>query len=226
MALLSLLSSFLVHPREACARGEKWFTDLELSTEIPLFLGVRCNVESPQRLRFGVSVGVLPSDYTDIINSVVVSLGGYDRATAELIKLSLDDSLVTRFDLGWRPFETYGFYVQVGYRHVSFEGVAPGSSVAEIIDAESPEHHRQIRYEVASTLRMIDTELGWQWVLPWGTEVRAGLGFAATLSAQSEVNAVFLLTDFEETASTFLKRTFEQYAFSPTLAFALGHRFD
>ena len=88
-------------------------------------------------------------------------------------------------------------------------------------------------YTVDSTLHMIDVELGWRWTFLKTWMIRVGLGFAATVYADTAVtpdfapipivaNAVY---KFAHAAEAYLDQVYTSYVFTPTLSIGLGFRF-
>jgi hypothetical protein len=226
LALAPLACLALCAQAQARPPQDPWFTDLELATEAPLSLGPRLVIEGPHRVRVGAQVGWLPDAYVDLINGATVALGGYDQQVARLVELALDDSAVTRFDVGWRPWAEHGFYFQLGYRYVTFGGQVEGAQIADLIGVELPSRARPYAYQVDASLHMLDLELGWQWFLPWGILLRAGTGLAATFTSSATVDAVRTVDQYEDTATARLNDIFANYGFSPLLTFAVGYRFS
>ena len=225
LLLMLTLFSATAHSRD----NERWFTDIEAVTEVPLSLGLRIAIESPKRIRVGFSVGSSPEAYIETVNSVIVAAGAYDAQTAELIASSFDRSIAMRLDLGWRPIADAGFYGQVGYRLISFGGVADGASIVKILndvtlsEGTSPDFYS---YDVASSLHTLDLEFGWIWGLPGGLRLRAGLGFVATLDANISASPINNINLYKERIETILKQTYTDYGFTPTLALGAGFRFE
>jgi hypothetical protein len=95
------------------APAARWSLALGAGTDFPLAVGVRLDAEGPYRLRLSTSLGLVPGPYVDAINASVVALGGYDNATAGLLKQTLSSSLIWRTHVGWRAW--HGFYLEAGY---------------------------------------------------------------------------------------------------------------
>ena len=216
------------------SRAEGWIFQAEGLTDVPVQVGGRLSVEGPLRLRLGTSLGVLPGPYIDLINAVVVAAGGYDDSTAELIRQSLKQSLVWRLHLGWRPFEDYGFYFELGYGLVTLGGGVEGEELITVVTGSPPPRDDPTSdrtYDVTSTLHMLDVEIGWRYELWRGLTLRAAVGFAGTLGAQSEVAPAYRVVArraveaFTGAAERYLNDVYSTYVFTPVVSFALGYRF-
>lgn len=201
-----------------------WTTALEAGTEVPLSLGGRLLIESPGGLRVGFGMGTLPESYVDVINNVVVGFGGYDDDVAELIRVSLDRAFVMRLDLGWKLIAGQGLYAQLGYRQVRVGGIVDGALMADIVGDPPPDPTLAYSYDIRSQLHMFDAELGWEFALPGDLCARAGLGFAMTFNANSDVEALQTFDEFLGKIETFLDQTYTRYGVTPTVTFGVGYK--
>jgi hypothetical protein len=80
-------------------------------TDVPVQPGAKVTLEFPFRVQLSTSVGALPAAYIDLINAVVVAADGYDKQTADLVSDALQNSLVWRLHVGFRPLADYGWYL-------------------------------------------------------------------------------------------------------------------
>lgn len=223
---LALLLATLVLPAAASARPEEHLR-LEGATTFPIAIGPRMVAELPGRIRLATSVGWLPPFYVDAINDVAMAFGGYDEDTARVIRDSLDSSLVWRTDLGWRPFG--GFYFEAGYGLVTLGGGTSEATVLALLFGREPPEDAGRRYDVESTLHMLDVEIGWEWWIVDRVSIRAGLGGAFTLDANSSVEPTFpapevITKPFTRRAEHELDDILERYVQIPTASFAVGVR--
>jgi len=208
-----------------------WHLQVEALTEAPLDVGARVLIEGPARLRLSSSFGVLPGPYVELINDAVVALGGYDQQTADLIQSSLSSSLVWRAHLGWRPFPHAGFVLDVGYGLVTLGGgVKAADAIAAAAGHSAPSRPGGTTYDVASTLQMVDADLGWEWtMLGDHLVIEAALGFAGTFAASTSATpqgSTSRAKDaFGEEAASYLDGLYTQYVFTPVVTVALGYRF-
>ncbi len=233
--LLALsLATLLALPARAQSPSP-WHLQLEALTDVPLDVGGRVVVEGPLRLRLSTSLGVLPGPYVDIINDFAVALGGYNQQTAALIQSSLSSSLVWRTHLGWRPFPRAGFVFDVGYGLVALGGgVNAADAIAAVLGKNATTAAPTAAdYNVASTLQMIDADLGWEWTL-FGDRlvIEAGLGFSATLGASTSATPTTTTAhgqqardDFGDAAAHYLDGLYTSYVYTPVATVAAGYRF-
>jgi hypothetical protein len=217
------------------ARADDWRLGLEALTDVPLEAGGRIWAEAPYGFHLDTSLGVLPAGYVSLLNDVVVAAGGYNRETATVIEGVISSSLVWRIHLGWRPSAEWGFYLALGYGLVSLGGSAEVASLllaatGEKLPYEPPDASRP--YRVASTLHMIDAEIGYMWaVLDDHLTLRLALGFAGTLNSVTTVEPQFQPVDpagvkaWTSTGAQYLDGVYTSYLFMPLLSFAVGYRF-
>lgn len=237
-------------PATACEGGGKkaggndlregpFHLDLRAQTDFPISVGGRLNAELPGRIQLSTAFGVLPGAYVDVINSGIVSAGGYDRFTAYVIRDALRKSLVWRTHLGWRPFEKRGWYFEAGYGLVSL-GLAftPEDALVAALGDDAPgvpdDVDRAFTYDIRTNLHMIDVESGWRWLMAGDRIVlSAALGFAATVDARTEIEARYPndVTDsgparaLAEIGERRLDEIYERYVFTPVGTVSLGYRF-
>jgi hypothetical protein len=199
-------------------------------------IGGKITLEGPLRLRLNTSIGFLPPFYVDLINAVVVGVGGYNEQTAELIKMALSSSLVWRTHLGWRPFARHGFYFEAGYTLVSLGGGVGGEELIAVVTgkpAPQSSTNSSLNYSVHSTLHILDIELGWEWILWKHLTLRAGLGFAATIASKTSVQPQFsprpisanAIKQFSDQSAEYLDTLYKTYVFTPVISIAVGYRF-
>ena len=214
-----------------------WHLDLEALTDFPVGVGGRLALHMPYGLRTSFSAQVLPSGYVDAINGILVGVGAYSASTAELIASTLDDSLVLRAHVGWRPLADYGFYIDVGYGYLGLGGsTAGGALLSGILGVPLPQARvaAQARdFDAASDVHMVDVEVGYEWAFWNALVVRVALGFAGTVAADAAVRAKFevvrtfelSIAEFERYAEDYLEETFTSYVFTPVVTVAVGYRF-
>ena len=207
------------------------------STDVAIHAGVKSTVEGPYRLRYSLSAGILPGPYLDLINTICTGFGWYDDATADLIASALQNSVVIRNHLGWRPFKRHGFQFELGYGLVTLGGGVSGSDVISAATGEEipDDLDETFSFSVAATLHMADVTVGWEWVLWKHLVIRADVGGAFTLGSNTIVEQDFdelnrfaqpYVDDFEVWAEDYLDDTFTSYVHTPTIGLAVGYRFQ
>ncbi len=208
--------------------------DVELVTEAPVMAGGRVTAEGPGRLRLSVAAGALPGVYLDGINGLAVGEGWYTTTDAELISAALEDSFVLRTHLGWRPFERQGFFFAAGYGVVTLGGGLTGEEVLEAVLDMDFGLGGEVAWEAAATLHMLDTAVGWEFVVARHLVVKVELGSTFTLAADTRVEPEEwptnpLLESFAEgvsdEAEDWLTTELETYVHTPTVGLGVGWRF-
>lgn len=234
-------------PHDGPSRTRGVHLGVEAMTDFPVAIGGQVTLEVPYGFRITASAGALIRPYIDVINDTVVSVGGYDQRTADVISASLGNSLVWNIHLAWRPFRRAGFYVAGGYRQVTLGGAVNPVEVVEIATGQTlPQEARAIlesSYQVTSTLHMIDAELGWELVIARHLTLRLALGAALTVRAHTELPQVNvdvpaqyeqyisqdaadgIISEARQIAGDYLDSVYESYVFTPTFSVGLGYRF-
>ena len=226
-----LLVVLLTCPGTARAGEPRWQAGLEALTDFPVQLGGKVWVELPHRLRVSTSLGVLPGGYVDVINSFLVGVGAYNEATADVVRSSLESSLIWRVHAGWRPMSRRGFYFEIGYGLATLGGGLTAQDLICAMTGAAPPSGTSTgaNYSVSSTLHMVDIELGWCWTLFRGLTLRAAVGAALTVGADTSVEPLAyqgsrLVKQFSAFSETYLDDIYTSYVFTPTLTVAVGWR--
>ena len=242
-AVVALPTSERALPRPAAAEqatGElRPRLRLEAGSVLPLYVGAGLILELPNRLRLGSWFGALPGAYVDVLSGGAGLLVGpeqYGSEQAALVESALDVSLFYQASLGWRPAKGWGFYMRLGYGLATLGGSALASEVLEAATGQTlPEELGPIDVEVSSTLHMIAPEIGWQWGFGGGFGLRVGLGWAFTLSANTELylgarqdvddGLRAALDQIEQAGADYLDGLYTGYVHPPTLTLMLGWTF-
>jgi len=212
---------------------QRYHLGIQILTDLPIQVGAKIWLELPYRLRLSTSFGYLPGGYVDIINDILVAAHAYSQSEADLIRSALQSSFIWRLHVGWRPLKNRGFYFEVGYGLASLGG---GASSAELIAGVTgkpipPDLGTNKGYLVSAVLHMVDVEVGWQWFVWKGLSLRAAVGFAGTVGAQTTVKPNFqpripaAQTGFTSYAASYLDQVYTSYVFAPVVSVAAGWRF-
>ncbi len=134
-------------PMKAPAAQEQWTFTGEVLTDFPLMVGARLQVESPRGLLLTTQLGWMPGGFLDTVHDIAVAAEWYTQLTADLISAALDDAVLWRNRVGWRPWADSGFYFGGGYAFATLGG---GLGSAELISAVTgtslpPRHRREPR---------------------------------------------------------------------------------
>lgn len=215
------------------AGDARWRGAVEAGTDFPVSLGVKAHVEAPFRLRASTSLGFLPGAYVDAMNGVLTGVGAYPDATAELIRSSIQNSLVWRTHVGGRPFPGLGLYGEVGYGLVALGGQATAADIVSGVTGRSlPEAERGTpkTFDASAMLHMADVEIGYAWTLGH-LHLRASLGGAFTFASSTTITPKFtprapnLMREFTSYGEAYLDDTFTSYVFTPVLGVGAGYAF-
>jgi hypothetical protein len=223
MRLLPAVPLLLV---AAAAAGEERL-GIAATTSFPVDVGVRLTYEAPFPLRLSTSLGFLPGAYVDGTNAIVRAFGGYDDRTAELVRNSLQSSLVWRSHVGVRPFR--GFYAEAGYGLVSLGGGASAAEILAAVTGRSVPGAGSRTFTAHSTLHMLDVELGWEARLAPDLRLRTAVGGIFTLAASTHIEPDFdpgllgslAVKALARAGELYLDRMYEKYVHTPVVTIAL-----
>lgn len=218
MVLLALsLAAVLGAAPSAVPNGPR--LGLGVGTDFPVAAGVHVRSEVGPRIQLGASVGLFPTPYLRTINSALVALDAYGERTADLIEAALDNALVGRFQVGWRPFVTSGFYVNGGYSVFTLGGKLTGTELLRTLTgstSDSPLLER-VSVDTSATLHQAGLELGFRFRPTRQLWIEWALGGFYTLAARSEFQ-LFEKPELREAftplrgpAETYLEDTLERY---------------
>jgi hypothetical protein len=198
---------------------------LEANTSFPRELGVRAAAELPVGLRLSTSFGFLPAAYLAVVNDLAVEFDIYARPEADFVERTIDRSFTWAVHVGWLPIPGAGFFVDAGYGLVLLGGrTTSEDALATFVGVPAPIPDR--RYKVASTIHMLDVEIGWRWLFGEWLLVRFAVGGTFTLGASSEIEpsgAPFPVEGvFTELARKRLDELYESSLHLPTVSFGVG----
>lgn len=214
---------------------------VEALTDVPLMLGAGVLFEGDSRLRLRTSLGVMPKGYLRLSNALVERANEeYPEAAKILVERALDESIVWRSQVGWRPFERAGFYTHVGYTLLGLRGAASGDELiaaAEAFDEDQGELMRRMNPStigIGSRLHLVDLELGWDFRLGERANLRLGAGWAYTFYSKTAIEAEFdesagmeaeEVAFFEEVSGKYLDAIYRSFVHPPSVSVAFGLRF-
>ena len=217
------------------AEEGRWRGFVGIGTDLPLEIGGQFLVETPVRLRLYLGLGGMPRAYQQATQDVVVAVGGYDAATAEIVQSTLQSAFVLTTGLGWRPAKRRGFVMRAGYRMLRVGGENTGAAVlANVPGVRIPEAYTQASQTVLqlqSTLHQLSVELGWEWIVKDHLLIRFDVGGSFTLasdhvlSAPDGFEAPQASDQWVATATAWLDELLRTYGHAPTVGLAVGYRF-
>jgi hypothetical protein len=209
--------------------------DLKLGTAFPTDLGAQATLEIPARIRFTTAAAWLPGPYLDFINNTSVKAQWYDQVTADLISAALQNSLILRAHIGWRPFKKLGFQFELGYNFIGLGGGLTGEDVLEAAtDYNLPAGTGgYFEFSAQAALHRADLTVGWEFVVKKHLLLRLDIGASYTFSANSKLEPEFDVPRIAEDGveqltqegEAYLNDIFTSYVHTPILAFYTGWRF-
>ena len=207
-----------------------------VGVDFPVTAGGGVDVEHVSGLRLTSTIGLLPHSFVDASNSILVPIFedyGYDQYTADLVAATLENSMLWRTAVGYRPWPESGFVVGAGY---TVGGLGGSASAAEVLEAlvhtEVPDAAGDaLVFDASAVIHIAHLEFGWTQDLAQGLWLHGGLGFGYLFAAKSEVSsqttprqasAQEALSNFEAEVEAFLDDTLVSYVHPPHLRVVLG----
>lgn len=203
---------------------------VEGQTDFPIDVGGGLAMELPGRLQLSGDVGVLPGAYVDAANSAFENANLYDARTGVLVREALRNSVVYRAHAGWRPFAGSGFFLQGGYGVAQVGGAVNAGDVSRATGYPIPPGVGGVAaLDIASTIQLVDAQLGWRWMLD-RFFIRAALGGAHAVGSQTDLsirdggplNA--LAAPLEKAGASLLDQKVQQYGDTVELTLGLGYQ--
>jgi hypothetical protein len=226
----------------ALAGDDAHSVDAYLGTDFPIMVGGGATYEHPTRLRLDVNGGFMPGPYVDAINWGLTTFDIYSDTVADLIDAVLENALVGRVELGYRPLPARGWTVSAGYQHLRvFGNTADLTYFAEGIDEEIISEVQEFTGDliINVAVHQIAGEIGYERALmprrfDEHLRIRGSFGFSYTLKAstvadttndptnpvQEEATEVVLAE-----AEDYLDYVFEEWVHIPMLGVSAGYRF-
>lgn len=159
----------------------------EAGTLFPLQVDGRLRFRIPGGIYFGGGVGWMPGQYVDVINDFATAYDAYDADTADLIRDSLEDSLVLDATLGWDPGRFGGFRFGAHYTYETLGGNVSSRSLFEsttglTVPAQIPD----VRIPLESRLHLLGVSVGLIWEIGL-VHVAAEVAVRFPLAARSSI---------------------------------------
>ena len=210
--------------------------DLGVATEAPLMIGAQATLELPYRILVQGEIGVVPAAYVDVIDGVLTSAGVYDATMSDLVRSTLQSSLVVRASAGLRPFSAHGFEIMGGYTLASIDGAVSASQAIEAVSGVAmPVQIPDARIQLRTTVHSLHVSLGWRWVVADHFVVRASLAYLQSVGSSSSLAVPSSITAMPGVAAhvaqvsqivdTTLSDSYAKYAKLPVMGLSLGYRF-
>lgn len=226
----------LIAPALAADRLGGHQIDAGLVTDFPVLVGADAVYEHPSRLRGGVRIGVMPQPYLDTINWAMTTYEVYSDGVATLIDVALQGSLITRFELGYRPFEERGFFFAAGYQLIGLGGDATDvEEMASSMDGGLGDFaagaNGQLNIRVAA--HEVAGETGWEWVIKERLVLRTSLNFAYTFHTKTTITGEsspgplgdVVVDEVALAGEDYLDFIFEEWVHLPSITLGAAWRF-
>lgn len=199
-------------------------------SDLPVFVGAGVDYEGPYRIRLATSVGIIPKAYVQASNALLVPIfesRGYGEPQADLIESALQNSLVWRTTVGWRPLSDYGFIFGAGYTFMGLGGAATGAQIiAGTTGIQAPAGTGNSNFDVAASVHLLHVEAGWQWELGDYVWLRTGIGWGFSIASATTVDAQTSrnrgISAFETLTENYIDDLFTSYVHPPQITFAIG----
>ncbi len=211
-----------------------WQFSVEAQTDLMSLVGGTLALESPGRIILAQTLGWWPTGYLATSMNAAVGLGILDRPDADLIEAVVDDSLVWRSQMGWRPFAGRGFYVLGGWTLLTLGGTSTPARVLEALTGVAVPAEidaANLPFEIKNRIAMLDAELGWRWVWWEHLTVRAGLGGSFALTSSTRIEPQFTpsapgaVTAFGNQVEQAADERIEDSLYLPMARLAIGYVF-
>jgi hypothetical protein len=219
-------------PRARAGRRDLFALDVTASTLVPLSVGPEVTVELPGRVLAQVHLGWMPELYSGTLTNSLEDAGVYDAAVGALIDGALQRATTWRLAAGWRPFESAGLELAVGYAHVSLDGATSTSEIMPLVSEDVAERLEEelgdVGLTVDSSIHHLTVAAGWRWLIADRVVIRAHLGYLQAFQSSSTLNIEGFpeLTELASpTVDSVLNDHYMQYIKIPVLGFGVGYRF-
>lgn len=174
-------------PRRAAI--DPFALDLSAATWIPLSVGPELAIELPGRVLAQIHLGWMPELYSQTMTDALEDAGVYDRDVGNLVDGAVRGATAWRLAAGWRPFESAGLELTVGYAHVAIDG---GTNTSELIPLVPADVADELAAEVGnvdinlnSSIHHFTVAAGWRWLIADRIIIRANLGYLQSFASSS-----------------------------------------
>ena len=177
LSRLSLVSLFLIGGTQlswaepTLSKSSAPHLRFEMMTDAPIQIGIGVLSEWSKGLRVSSSLGWMPQKYIAGTNTLVTTfVPSYTPETAQLVEDTIQNSLVWRTHLGWRPSLDSGFYTRLGYTLFALGGGSTPQGLVEGITGESindptimTSQNTSSYIDASASLHLISVGVGWEW---------------------------------------------------------------
>lgn len=218
--------------RTGTTRRDLFALDVTATTVIPLSVGPEISLELPGRVLAQVHLGWMPELYSGTLTDSLEGAGAYDAAMSALIDGALQQATTWRLAAGWRPFESAGLELTVGYAHVSLDGASTTGEIMPLVPDDVAERLEEelgdVDLTLNSSIHHFTIAAGWRWLVADRVVIRAHLGYLQAFESSSslDIEGFSELTELASpTVESVLHDHYMRYIKIPVLGFGVGYRF-
>jgi hypothetical protein len=206
--------------------------DLSAATWVPLSVGPELTLELPGRVLAQIHVGWMPELYSHTLNESLQDAGVYDAEVGNLVDGAVQGATTWRVAAGWRPFESAGLELSVGYAHVALDG---GTRTSELIPLVPADVAAELEAELGDTGINLDSSIhhftiaaGWRWLIADHLVIRANVGYLQSFASSSSLDIQGrpdLTSLAAPTVESVLHEQYMRYIKIPVVGLGVGFRF-
>lgn len=206
--------------------------DVGVGTVLPVYIGGQVVAELPHRVLVSGEVGWMPGPYVDLINATAKAFNAYDDVTADVIASAIQNSLVLRPSVGWRPFRKSGFEVMGGYTLVLLGGSVSAVEAIEAATGQATGVQGGAQIPMSSSIHAFHLTVGWSWVLDEHWVLRGTVGYLHIFASSTSLDVTSNRAQVQEAydaleaaLDAYLNDIFTSYVKTPTLGLTVNYRF-
>lgn len=211
---------------------EPFALDLSAATWIPLSAGPELALELPGRVIAQVHLGWMPELYSQTMTDALEDAGVYGPEIGDLVDGAVRGARTWRLAAGWRPFESAGLELTVGYAHVAVDGATNTTELVPLVPQDVGEELTaelgDANIDLDSSIHHFTLAVGWRWLVAEHLVVRANLGYLQAFAADSalDIEGRPDLTSLAEPAvQAVLHEQYLRYIKIPVVGLGVGYRF-
>jgi hypothetical protein len=212
---------------------EAFALDLSASTWVPLSVGPEVTLELPGRLLLQAHVGWMPELYSQTVTGTLEDTGAIDRDIHDLVDGAVRGATTWRIAAGWRPFESAGLELTVGYAHVALDGATNSDDLLpfvppDVVEELVAEVGNDVEIDLDSSIHHFTAAAGWRWLIADRLVIRASLGYLQSVASSSSLDIggrPDLTSIAEPTVRATLNDRYMRYIKIPVVGLGVGYRF-